>query len=96
MPFACSRAVLVFALLVSDASALSAGPLARRPRPWRRRLLSQQTSVEDVAAPRPKRFRKLIVPGAAGVLAAVELSSSLWDIGHHHGLAMLSLSRPVR
>ena len=27
------------------------------------------------------------------MLAAVELSSSLWDIGHHHGLAMLSLSR---
>ena len=42
---------------------------------------------------RPKRIRQLIVPGAAGVLAVVELSSSLWDIGHHHGLAMLSLSR---
>ena len=91
MPFACRRAVWVFALLMSDSSALSAGPLARRPRPWRRRLLSQPS--DDAAPARPKRFRKLIVPGAAGVLAAVELSSSLWDIGHHHGLAMLSLSR---
>ena len=91
MPFACRRAAWVFALLLSDSSALSAGPLARRPRPWRRRLLSQPS--DDAAPARPKRFRKLIVPGAAGVLAAVELSSSLWDIGHHHGLAMLSLSR---
>ena len=79
--------------LLRSTSALSAGPLTRRPRPWRRRILS---AAGDNEVQRPKRFRKLIVPGAAGVLAAVELSSSLWDIGHHHGLAMLSLSRPVR
>ena len=85
------RVATLVTLLRSSTSALSAGPLARRPRPWRRRLLSQAEAGNDVQ--RPKRFRKLIVPGAAGVLAAVELSSSLWDIGHHHGLAMLSLSR---
>ena len=28
-----------------------------------------------------------------GGLAAVELSTSLWELGHHHGLAMLALSR---
>ena len=86
------RVAALATLLLRSTSALSAGPLTRRPRPWRRRLLSQPPrSGDDVQ--RPKRFRKLIVPGAAGVLAAVELSSSLWDIGHHHGLAMLSLSR---
>ena len=62
MPFAC----WVFALLFSDSSALSAGPLTRRPRPWRRRFLS---AAGDNEVQRPKRFRKLIVPGAAGVLA---------------------------
>ena len=105
MPFACRRAAWVFALLVSDSSALSAGsptrrasitalsagPLTRRPRPWRRRLLSQPS---DEAAPaRPKRFRQLLVPISVGGLAAVELSTSLWELGHHHGLAMLALSR---
>ena len=117
MPFACRRAAWVFALLASDSSALgagpptrraritalSAGPLARRPRPWRRRLLSQPPRVEDIApssqpsddaAPaRPKRIRKLLVPISVGGLAAVELSTSLWELGHHHGLAMLALSR---
>ena len=109
-------AALVFALLASDSSALSAGPptrraritalsagpLARRPRPWRRRLLSQPLRSGDVApssgdgVQRPKRFRKLLVPISVGGLAAVELSTSLWELGHHHGLAMLALSRPVR
>ena len=84
-------------------TALSAGPLARRPRPWRRRLLSQPPRIEDIApssqpsddaAPaRPKRFRQLLVPISVGGLAAVELSTSLWELGHHHGLAMLALSR---
>ena len=72
MPFAC----WVFALLMSDSSALSAGPSTRRPTPAR-----------------PKRFRKLLVPISVGGLAVVELSTSLWEIGHHHGLAMLALSR---
>ena len=96
MPFACRRAVWVFALLMSESSALSAGPLARRPRPWRRRLLSQPTRIEDIAPSsqqRPKRFRQLLVPISVGGLAAVELSTSLWELGHHHGLAMLALSR---
>ena len=84
------RVAPLVTLLLRSTSALSAGPLTRRPRPWRRRFLS---AAGDNEVQRPKRFRKLIVPGAAGVLAAVELSSSLWDIGHHHGLAMLSLSR---
>ena len=91
MPFACRRASWVFALLMSDCSALSAGPLARRPRPWRRRLLSQPS--DDAAPARPKRFRQLLVPISVGGLAAVELSTSLWELGHHHGLAMLALSR---
>ncbi len=82
--------VAALVTLLRSTSALSARPLTRRPRPWRRRFLS---AAGDSEVQRPKRFRKLIVPGAAGVLAAVELSSSLWDIGHHHGLAMLSLSR---
>ena len=30
---------------------------------------------------------------SVGGLAAVELSTSLWELGHHHGLAMLALSR---
>ena len=91
MPFACRRAVWVFALLMSDSAALNAGPLARRPRPWRRRLLSQPS--DDAAPARPKRFHKLLVPISVGGLAAVELSTSLWELGHHHGLAMLALSR---
>jgi len=33
------------------------------------------------------------VPISVGGLAAVELSTSLWELGHHHGLAMLALSR---
>ena len=104
MPFACRRAAWVFALLASDSSALgagpptrraritalSAGPLARRPRPWRRRFLS---AAGDNEVQRPKRFRKLLVPISVGGLAAVELSTSLWELGHHHGLAMLALSR---
>ena len=91
MPFACRRAAWVIALLMSESSALSAGPLARRPRPWRRRLLSQPS--DDAAPARPKRFRQLLVPISVGGLAAVELSTSLWELGHHHGLAMLALSR---
>ena len=73
--------VAALATLLRSTSALSAGPLARRPRPWRRRSLMRKSAAGDNEVQRPKRYRKLIVPGAAGVLAAVELSSSLWDIG---------------
>ena len=48
----------------------------------------RKSAAGDNEVQRPKRYRKLIVPGAAGVLAAVELSSSLWDIGRAPGVLL--------